>query len=178
MAITIGYGLLALLAVGICLYQVFIRLNPEAKTVRKGVKLLSRALGIKSSLVSRMMMDLGPKNGYELCHMVEQTKGNTDAPFHFIYECGALIFFFHWCLYKTPSDVHWLHQHLAKQGFSIDQISMDEDALGMAQSILSNIDLRGYDLHKLHKALSAFIAKFEEYLDSDGSQEPPRIVLD
>ncbi|MFQ2352630.1 hypothetical protein ACK32X_19090, partial [Aeromonas dhakensis] len=70
-----------------------------------------------------------------------------------------------------------IHQHLAKQGFLIDQISTDTHALSIAQSLLGGIELRGYDLRRFNQNLSVFMAEYEEYLDSDGTREPPKLVL-
>uniref|UniRef100_UPI002B461D23 hypothetical protein n=1 Tax=Aeromonas caviae TaxID=648 RepID=UPI002B461D23 len=41
-------------------------------------------------------------------------------------------------LYKSAGDINWMHQHLAKQGFLIDQISTDTHALSIAQSLLNS----------------------------------------
>ncbi|MFM5801122.1 hypothetical protein ACET6E_20795 [Aeromonas caviae] len=95
------------------------QLFTEAKTVRKAVDILSRTLGVNPSLVSRMMGDLGPECGNELGLMIAKTEGSATDPFRFIYECGALIFFFHWCLYKSAGDINWMHQHLGKVRTSI-----------------------------------------------------------
>lgn len=159
------------------MFKLISQLFTEAKTVRKAVDILSRTLGVNPSLVSRMMGDLGPESGNELGLMIARTEGSATDPFRFIYECGALIFFFHWCLYKSAGDINWMHQHLAKQGFLIDQISTDTHALSIAQSILGGIELRGYDLRRFNQNLSVFMAEYEEYLDSDGTREPPKLVL-
>ena len=39
------------------------------------------------------------------------------------------------------------------------------------------IELRGYDLRRFNQNLSVFMAEYEEYLDSDGTREPPKLVL-
>lgn len=179
---TIGYYLLAALGVGILVIMSINRLHPDVRNMNSARRKLSYILRIKPYYIARMMADLGPDKTIELSLMMKGVDPNNidfsdENPLSFIYGSCVFVFFFHWCLCRNSGDVHWLYHQLVKQGITIDKICVDKDVLSVSQSILENIDLRGYDLCKFHENLSSFLAEYEGFLEGERTRERPTLIL-